>query len=164
MSVAIYFFYPAAFGGPGPRYFLAYFPFLVLAIVTIYRSICHNSPHAGRQLWNFAIVALIVGNLLFVAHETYTNYWRRDLERAARHLAVGKKILLLKTGTYKTAANDLTRNPPALLSADTLYFKWCDKPGRDALLKRFPGREVFVYEYPERLYPYRSTNDVDSGF
>jgi hypothetical protein len=34
-----------------------------------------------------------------------------------------------------------------------LYFIWCRQPLRDALLKRFPGRKVFVYEYPARLYP-----------
>jgi hypothetical protein len=80
-------------------------------------------------------------------------YWRRDLDRTARHLKGGKKIFLLKTGTYRTAASDLTRNPPVLSSANSLYFKWCDEPEREALLKRFPGRAIFVYEYPGRLYP-----------
>jgi hypothetical protein len=85
-------------------------------------------------------------------------YWRRDLDRAARHVRDGKNIFLLKTGTYHTATGDLTRNPPVLSSADSLYFRWCEEPERDALLKRFPGRNIFVYEYPECLYRYKLTN------
>ncbi len=151
MSVATYFFYPASFGGPGPRYFLAYFPFLVLAVVDLYRWICRDSPPAARRLWNFAIVSLIVCSVIFAAKEGYTMYWRQDLERTVRHIRDGKNIVLLKTGTYKTAVGDLTRNPPALSSADSLYFSWCDQPQRDALLKKFPDRNIFVYEYPGRL-------------
>jgi len=151
MSVATYFFYPASFGGPGPRYFLAYFPFLVLAVVDLYRWICRDSPPAARRLWNFAIVSLIVCSVIFAAKEGYTMYWRQDLERTVRHIRDGKNIVLLKTGTYKTAVGDLTRNPPVLSSADSLYFSWCDQPQRDALLKKFPDRNIFVYEYPGRL-------------
>ena len=151
MSVAIYFFYPASVGGPGPRYFLAYFPFLVLAVVEFYRWICHDSRPVGRRLWNFAIAGLIVCGLVFVATEGYTMYWRRDLERTVRQIRDGKNIVLLKTGTYKTVVGDLTRNPPALSSSDRLYFAWCDKPRRDELLKRFPEYNVFVYEYPGHL-------------
>ena len=151
MNVAIYFFYPASFGGPGPRYFLAYFPFLMLAIVDLYRWVGHDSPPAARHLWNFAIVSLIVCSVVFAANEGYTMYGRRDLERTVQHIKDGKNIFLLKTGTYKTARGDLTRNPPVLSSADSLYFSWCDQPERDALLKRFPGRNIFVYEYPGRL-------------
>lgn len=151
MTVVIYFFYPASFGGPGPRYFLAYFPFLVLTIVDLYRWICHDSPLVARHLWNLAIVSLIVCSLVFAAKEGYTMYWRRDLERTARQVKDGKNIFLLKTGTYETVRGDLTRNPPVLSSADSLYFRWCDQPERDALLKRFPGRNIFVYEYPGHL-------------
>src|SRR5216683_8237412 len=151
MSVAIYFFYPASVGGPGPRYFLAYFPFLVLAVVEFYRWICHDSRPVGRRLWNFAIAGLIVCGLVFVATEAYTMYWRRDLERTVRQIRDGKNIVLLRTGTYKTVVGDLTRNPPALSSSDRLYFAWCDKPRRDELLKRFPEYNVFVYEYPGHL-------------
>jgi hypothetical protein len=151
MNVAIYFFYPASSGGPGPRYFLAYFAFLVLAVVDLYRWICRDSPPAARHLWNFAIVSLIVCSLVFAAKESYTMYWRRDLERTARHVRGGKNIFLLKTGTYQTVRGDLTRNPPVLSSAESLYFSWCDQPEQDVLLKRFPGRDIFTYEYPGRL-------------
>src|SRR5207253_9446681 len=118
------------------------------------RGICHDSPPAARHLWNFAIVSLIVCSLTFAAKESYTMYWRRDLERTARHVRNGKNIFLLKTGTYETARGDLTRNPPVLSSADSLYLScnWDNRLERDALLKRFPGRRVFVYEYPVRLY------------
>jgi hypothetical protein len=151
MNVAIYFFYPASVGGPGPRYFLAYFPFLVLATVDLYRSIQRDSSPALRYLWNFAMVALIVCNIIFAVNEGYTMYWRRDLDRAVRQIPEGKNIILLKTGTYKTAIGDLTRNPPELSSADILYIKWCDQSRLDALLKQFPGRSIFIYEYPGHL-------------
>jgi hypothetical protein len=151
MSVAIYFFYPASVGGPGPRYFLAYFPFLVLAVVEFYRWICQDSSPVFRHPWTFAVAALIVCNLIFAVKEGYTMYGRRDLERTVRQIRDGKNIVLLKTGTYKTVVGDLTRNPPALSSSDRLYFAWCDKPRRDELLKRFPEYNVFVYEYPGHL-------------
>jgi hypothetical protein len=151
MNVAIYFFYPASVGGPGPRYFLAYFPFLVLAIVDLYRWTCQHPSPAARHLWNFAIVSLIVCSATFAAKEGYTMYGRRDLERTVRQIKDGKNIVLLKTGTYKTARGDLTRNPPVLSSADILYFSLCEQPKRDALLKQFPGRNILVYEYPGRL-------------
>jgi hypothetical protein len=151
MNVAIYFFYPASVGGPGPRYFLAYFPFLVLAIVDLYRWTCQHPSPAARHFWNFAIVSLIVCSATFAAKEGYTMYGRRDLERTVRQIKDGKNIVLLKTGTYKTARGDLTRNPPVLSSADILYFSLCEQPKRDALLKQFPGRNIFIYEYPGRL-------------
>ena len=151
MSVAIYFFYPASVGGPGPRYFFAYFPFLVLAVVELYRWICHDAPRGAWHLWNFAILTLVVCSLVFTVNEAYTMYGRRDLERTVQQIKDGKNIVLLRTGTYKTAPGDLTRNPPVLSSADTLYFDWCDQSKRDALLKQFPGRNIFVYEYPGRL-------------
>jgi hypothetical protein len=158
MNVATYFFYPTGVGGPGPRYLLTCFPFLVLAVVDLYQRMSHDSRPTARHLWNFTIVSQIICSLVFAAEEAYTMYGRRDLERTARHVRDGKKIFLLKTGTYHTAVGDLTRNPPVLSSADSLYFKWCNEPGRDALLKRFPGRNIFVYEYPARLSPYILTN------
>jgi hypothetical protein len=151
MVTAIYFFYPFSVGGPGPRYLLAYFPFLILAVTNISQRLARDSAITGRHIWNFAVVSLIVCNLVFLAKESYTMYWRRDLQRTTRQVNDGKNIFLLKTGTYKTVTGDLTRNPPALSSADTLYFAWCDKPARDELLKRFPGYNVFVYEYPGHL-------------
>jgi hypothetical protein len=149
--VGVYFFYPVVVGGPGPRYFLVYFPFLVLAVVDLYRSIRHDSLFAVRHVWIVAIAGLIIGNLVFAAREGYTMYWRRDLDRTARNVRDEKTIFLLKTGTYKTARGDLTRNPPELSSAARLYFSWCDQPKRDALLRHFPGRTIFVYEYPAHL-------------
>jgi hypothetical protein len=40
------------------------------------------------------------------------------------------------------------------MSADTLFFLWCDTPKREALLRMFPGRTVWEYEYPGRLTAY----------
>jgi hypothetical protein len=53
----------------------------------------------------------------------------------------------------------LTRNPPDLATAPILYFSWCTQNQRDVLLKRFPGRKIFVYEYPSHLHPYLPLND-----
>lgn len=154
MNVGIYFFYPAATGGSGPRYFLAYFPFLVLAVVDLYRQIRADGPPWAFRLWTLSLIALVVGNLVFALVETYTMYRRQDLDRTAQRLGPGQKVFLLKTGTYHTDARDLTRNPPELLMAENLYLNWCNNPERDALLKQFPGRKVFVYEYPSHLFPY----------
>jgi hypothetical protein len=155
MSIGIYFFYPAAVGGPGPRYFFTYFPFLVLAVVDLYRWICRDRTPGSRRLWRFAICCQVVGSLTFAASEGYIIHGRQDLERTARQAGEdGKRIFLLKSGTFLTIVTDLTRNPPVMSSAGSLYFKWCDQPEREMLLKRFPGYKVFVYEYPGRLYPY----------
>jgi hypothetical protein len=50
MNVAIYFLFPASVGGPGPRYFLAYFPFLMLAVVDLYKRMSHDSRRIARHL------------------------------------------------------------------------------------------------------------------
>ncbi|MEY2479325.1 MAG: hypothetical protein QOI04_252 [Verrucomicrobiota bacterium] len=153
MSVGIYFFYPKLPGGPGPRYLLTYFPFLILAVVELYRWI-DKGTRIESYLWRVSIVCLLVGNLIFATVEGYTMYGRRDLERTEKQLGTGKKIFLLTNGTYQTNRRDLTRNPPDLSTAENLYFLWCAEPERDALLNRFPNREIFVYEYPSHLYPY----------
>jgi len=83
---------------PRSTLLLAYFPFLVLAVVDLYQRMSRDSRPFGRRLWNFAIVSLVMCSLVFVTEEAYTMYWRRDLDRTARHIKDGKKIFLLKTG------------------------------------------------------------------
>jgi hypothetical protein len=154
MNVGIYFFYAASAGGPGPRYFLAYFPFLVLAVVDLCRWIYREGTADARQLWRLGLACLLIGNVVYLAVEGHTIYGRRDLERAEKQAGPGKKIFLLKSGSYLTSASDLTRNPPDLSTAENLYFHWCTQSQRDALLELFPGRKVYVYEYPAHLDPY----------
>ena len=156
MNVAVYFFYTVAVGGPGPRYLLTYFPFIVLAAVDLYRWICRNGSPVARYLWRFAIVSEIVGSLVFAAVQGYTTYWRRDMERTVQRTGGAKRIVFLKTGTYRTSVGDLTRNPPVLSSANSLFVSWCDEPKRTALLRVFSDRNAFVYEYPGRISPYAS--------
>jgi hypothetical protein len=153
MNIGIYFFYPAGAGGPGPRYLLAYFPFLVLAVVDVHRWIYHDSAPVPRRLWTLAMILQIVASVSFLTKESYASYWRRDLERTVQQAGHGRKIFFLETGTYPASnVGDLTRNPPVLSSAKNLYFIWCNQLERDALLRRFPGRKVFVYEYPGGLH------------
>jgi hypothetical protein len=148
-NLAIYFFYPAAVGGPGPRYLLAYFPFLVLAVVEVYRFVRDDLSPAPLRLWRFAIRAQVVCALIFAANESYLVYQRLDLERSVEKLGGDKKIVLMKTGANDMDLGDLLRNPPVLSSAETLYFAWDDGgPGLRALLAEFPGRNVYTYEYP----------------
>jgi len=154
MNIGIYFFYPWGNGGPGPRYLLAYFPFLLLAMVDLYRWICDEKRTRARQLWTLGMITLVIGNLIFTGLEAHTMYWRRDIERTVQQAEAGKRIIFLKTGTYQTRADDLTRNPPVLSNAENLYLNWCDQSARDAFLILFPGRKIFVYEYPAHLLPY----------
>jgi hypothetical protein len=152
MSVALYFFYPAAVGGPGPRYLLAYFPFLVLAVVEAHSELAKDDPGRARRLWRASVSVQVMSSLVFLAVEGRTLYGRRDLERTlAAERGPGRQMTFLETGTYHTAAGDLTRNPPDLMSADRLIFLSCDPPKREALLQMFPGRTVWEYEYPGRL-------------
>ena len=153
MNLGLYFFYPASGGGPGPRYLLAYFPFLLLAVVDLYAWLGHDDAPRSRLLWKSALTLQIIGSVSFLAMQGYLSYCQRDLQRTAAQAGDGKKIFLLKTGTYPDLDNpcDFTRNPPDISSASSVYFNWCDQPERDALLKQFPGRKVFVYEYPAHL-------------
>jgi hypothetical protein len=80
-SVALYFFYPAAVGGPGPRYLLAYFPFLVLAVVDGQSRLAKDDPSRARRFWVAALCVQVVSSLMFLALEGRTLYGRRDLER-----------------------------------------------------------------------------------
>jgi hypothetical protein len=156
LNVAVYFFYTIAVGGPGPRYLLTYLPFLVLAVVDLYAWIRRAGSSVSHALWKLAIVAQVLASVVFAGIQGYTIYWRRDLERALSQKGTGKKLVFLRTGTYQTAIGDLTRNPPDLSSAQALYVGWCDRSKQRALLGTFPGREVFVYEFPGHIYPYGS--------
>jgi len=143
MNIGIYSFYPAGAGGPGPRYLLAYFPFLILAVVDVRRWINHDCGALSRRLWTLAIILQIVGSLSFITKESYASYWRRDLARTVRQTGHGRKSFSLETGTYSaSSAGDLTRNPPVMSSAKNLYFIWCNQLERYARLRRFSGRKV----------------------
>jgi hypothetical protein len=147
-NLAIYFFYPAAVGGPGPRYLLAYFPFLVLAVVEVYRFIRDEGSPVTWRLWRFALGGQVVCSLIFASIETHLVSERLDLERSVEKLGGDQKIVLLKTGANDMDLGDLLRNPPVLSSADTLYLAWDDGgPGLRELLARFPGRKVYTYQY-----------------
>ena len=101
MSVALYFFYPAAVGGPGPRYLLAYFPFLVLAVVDGQSQLAKDDPSRARRFWVAAVCLQVMSSLVFLALEGRTLYGRRDLERTlAARRGQGQQLILLKTGTY----------------------------------------------------------------
>lgn len=156
LSLGVYFLYPAAVGGPGPRYLLAYFPFLVLAVAELLARLRVEDLPRSRRLRHLALAMLILGSTVFVALEARVLHGRRDLERTLSRHGVDRGIVLLKSGTYKTNRGDLLRNPPDLDSAQILYFTWCDDAGRAALLERFGGRRVWVYEYPEKLAPYET--------
>ncbi len=153
-NVAVYFFYPAAVGGPGPRYLLAYFPFLVLAVVEVYRFIRDDRSPVAWRLWRVALGAQIVCSLIFAANETYLVDQRLDLTRSVGKLGGEKKIVVLKSGANDMDLGDLLRNPPVLSSADTLYLAWGDGgPGLTQLLARFPDRKVYTYQYSGIVRP-----------
>lgn len=154
MSLGVYFLYPAAVGGPGPRYLLAYFPFLVITVAELLAQLRAESSPRMRRLRHLALAALVLGSASFVALEARVLHGRRDLERTLARHGVDRGIVLLKSGTYRTNRGDLLRNPPDLDSAQILYFTWCDDTGRAALLERFGGRRVWVYDYPEKLVSY----------
>lgn len=155
LSLGVYFFYPASVGGPGPRYLLTYFPFLVLTVAELLAQLHAEGSPRPRLLRHLALAALVLGSVSFAAIEARVLHGRRDLERTLARHGVDRGIVLLKSGTYKTNRGDLLRNPPDLDTAQLLYFAWCDDAGRAELLERFAGRPVWVYEYPEKLASYR---------
>src|SRR5262249_15482924 len=97
ICVLIFFFYPCAAGGPGPRFFFAYFPFLILAVVELHKAINHSSPAVTHRVWNVAIVAQIICSVVFATEEAHQMYARRDLQRTTSRVDSGKNIFLLKT-------------------------------------------------------------------
>lgn len=152
-NAAVYYLFAAAVAGPGPRYFFSYFPFLVIAVVQVYVRFIRDGSVVDRRWWHVVLAAQVAGSAIFVARETYTLYYRRDLERtlAAAPAAGSRRAVLLSTGTYHTDAMDLTRNPPDLASAETLYLAHCDPAQVESLMQQLPGRERFLYAYPGRL-------------
>jgi hypothetical protein len=104
-------------------------------------------------MWVFAIILQIACSISFVLIQGYKSYGQRDLMRTIEQAGEGRKIVFLRS-TYQGKTADLTRNPPVLSSAQNVYIGcgWNNGPERGALLKRFPGREVFIYDYPGRLY------------
>jgi hypothetical protein len=165
MSAGVYFFYVGAIGGPGPRYLAAYFPFLVVATVDAWRRLYVEDAGRARRFWRYAIVAQILCSIVFAVIETRRVYERNDLARAVGRLAPGRKIVLLKTGPRGETWADFTRNPPALASADVLYFGWGDGDGvgLDRLIERFPDRRVFIYDYPGVIYPRPARPNARAG-
>lgn len=154
LNAVTYFFYIAAVGGPGPRYFMPYFPFLVLAIVAAIRSRPRHSA-VVRRAYPAVIVAQIVLGFVYTATQWHEIYERKDLERSVNRVAGTKKIILLQTGTYKMELRDLIRNPPEMWAAGTLYFAYDQDPALMNLLNRFPEHKIYLYRYPGMLTPWR---------
>ena len=153
-NLGIYFFYPAAVGGPGARYLLAYFPFLILAIVEAYQRVRSERSVGGWRLWRYVLAAQVFTSLIFATNETFLVHQRLDLQRSVDRLGSEPKIVLLKTRASDMDVGDLLRNPPDLTSARTLYFAWDDGGvGLKALVARFPGRRIYTYEYPADVTP-----------
>ena len=153
LNVIIYFLYAGGVAGPGPRYYFPYFPFLIIAVVEIYRLT--RAEKIARVGWYAAVACLVVCSFIYADGQTRDIYRRRDLERMVAAIPEKKKIILLGSGTYKMEIPDLVRNPPDLWSADLLYFVYGDGMGIADLLKRFPGHRVYLYRYPGSLRPWK---------
>ena len=152
LNVCTYFIYAWTPAGPGPRYFFPYFPFLILAVVEVYRL--NREQRIFKFGWRVAVACLIVCSFVYGAGQTREIYKRRDLERTVATIPQKKRIILLQSGTYEMDIPDLIRNPPDLWSADTLYFAYADGVGIADLLKRFPEHSVYTYRYPGLLRPW----------
>ncbi len=151
-TVCTYFFYPWGVAGPGPRYFFPYFPFLILAVVEVYRLT--RTQRIGRLGWPVALSCLVVCSLVYGAGQTSDIYKRLDLERTVTRIPQKKRIILLQSGTYKMDIPDLIRTPPDLWAADTLFLAYDDDPRLKELLARFPEHSVFAYKYRGQLDPF----------
>jgi len=152
LQVCLYFLYPWGVAGPGPRYYFPYFPFLILAVIEMYRL--SRDHWIGRMGWRLALICLVVCSFVYGAGQTRDIFRRRDLERMVETIPQTKRIILLQSGTYEMVIPDLIRNPPDLWSADTLYFDYGDGVGIATLLKRFPEHRVYTYRYPGLLRPW----------
>jgi hypothetical protein len=153
LNISLYLLYSWGVVGPGPRYYFPYFPFLFIAVLEVYRA--HRAEPMGKIGWRVAMVCLVLCSLGYGAVQTVEIFRRRDLERTVALIPQDKKIILLETGTYKMTIPDLVRNPPALWSADELYFDYRDSTGIADLLKRFPAHVVYIYRYPGSLTPWK---------
>jgi hypothetical protein len=153
MNLAVYFFYIGGVGGPGPRYLLPYFPFLVLAIVDFIRS-CPRDSKLVRRAYPAVLCAQIVLGFVYAAMQWREIYERKDLERSVTRVPDTRKIILLQTGTDKMELRDLIRNRPEFWSAPTLYFAYDQDPALMNLLKRFPEHKIYLYRYPGTLTPW----------
>jgi len=153
LEVCLYFFYPWGVAGPGPRYYFPYFPFLILAVIEMYRL--SYDQWIGLVGWRLALTGLVICSFVYGTGQTRDIYRRRDLERMVATIPGTKRIILLQTGTFEMVIPDLIRNPPDLWSADTLYFAYEDGVGIANLLKRFPEHTIYTYRYPGTLKAWR---------
>jgi hypothetical protein len=149
LNVGIYLLYSWTPAGPGPRYYLPYFPFLFLAVIEVYRL--HRGENIAKFTWCVAMVCLALAGVVYSGIQALEIYRRRDLERTVADLPETKKIILVQTGVYKMEIRDLIRNPIDLWSADTVYLDYGDGVGIEKLFQRFPDHRVFAYRYPGAL-------------
>jgi hypothetical protein len=152
LNVSIYLLYALGPAGPGPRYYLPYFPFLFLAVIEVYRL--HRTERIATIGWRVSLVCLLLCSGLYAGIQAVTVYRRLDLERNVGRLPEKKKVILLQTGTYKMGITDLIRNPLDLWTADTVYLDYGDGEGLEKLLARFPEHRVYSYRYPGSLTPW----------
>lgn len=159
-NAVVYSLFVAATGGPGPRYLFGYFPFLILTVVELRERCMRDGTAADRLWWRGVVAGQIAASLIFIGREAYIMQGRRDVERTLARTASsgGRRAVLLTTGTYDTDVKDLTRNPPDLDLAETLYFSDCSADQLVALRERFPDREWLTYAYPGTLSPLRSAS------
>jgi hypothetical protein len=149
----IYYFYIASLGySYGPRYVLAYFPFVVLLVINLKNWV---QDILRNKIYRLTIILLILVSIAFTSYSYYEISERKDLIRCIENLPAGKKIILLNSGTYKMSQQDLTRNYPDFNSNNTLIFSFNNSLSISNFLKMFPGYLVYVYEYPSRISKFK---------
>jgi hypothetical protein len=151
LNVIAYFFFVVGVGGPGPRYYLPYFPFLILATVELVKVASAN-PFI-RKSWLIALGLLTIGSCDFGRTLAYTIYKRKDLARAVERTSAPKKVVVLQTGSDDLVVLDMVRNPPDLFTHPpaTIYLDYADGVGLDRMLQYFPDYPVYFYRYPGQM-------------
>jgi hypothetical protein len=150
LNAFAYFFFVMGIGGPGPRFFLSYFPFLILATVELIQLGAANQ--LIRKAAFVAICLLFVGSCEFGREVASSVYERMDLARTVARID-SKKIIVLESCVDGMEIADLIRNPPELFvrPPPTVYLGYADGVGLDRMLQNFPGYPVYFYRYPGQI-------------
>ena len=154
----VYYFYIASLGySYGPRYLLSYFPFVLLLVINLKTTLNISSDNVRNIVYKTSLILLILVSISFTIYSYYEIYLRKDLFRSIDTISDEKKIILLKSGTYKMSPQDLTRNYPNFYDNKTLIFVYNYSPSINELRKLFIGYNIYIYEYPSKITSYKGS-------
>jgi hypothetical protein len=149
--VVAYFFYYFS-GGPdfGARY---WFPIIVPLVALSVRGIDAMSERLGAGTWLAAAALCTTALVTYIpwrAVDKYHNYrgMRPDVRELASRYHMGRDLVLVRGQRFPDYASAFAQNPVDLQGPATIYAWDRDEPTRQALLRAYADRKVWLVDGP----------------